>query len=167
MLAFLHDTASLDRQLHYRYHCFYSRTWTERDCGSRTPFCDDIPFWRVPWKSPLFTPRHMFYTLGRPTSVASRVVRTVGRCSCICRRPSGAIHRHTGRAHTKRYSTVGIVHHVLYRCALPIGSRSSIPLPAFTFTLHPHLSLSTSALHICTSVGKVTSATFLFVDVSV
>jgi hypothetical protein len=46
MLAFLHDTTSLDRQLHL--HCFYFRTWTERDCGSHLPATErppvDVPF---------------------------------------------------------------------------------------------------------------------------
>lgn len=82
MLAFLHDIAPLDGQLH-SLHCFYLRTWTERDCGShllttKRPSdggsCDLVR----PRAVPLLKPRHMFCTLGMPTSVDSSLFERPG-----------------------------------------------------------------------------------------
>jgi hypothetical protein len=75
MLALLHDTARLDGQLH-SLHCFYLRTWTERDCGSHllaTKRPSDGGS-----RVPLLKPRHMFCTLGMPTSVDSSLFEGPG-----------------------------------------------------------------------------------------
>jgi len=146
-------------------HCFYLRTWTERDCGSRLS-----PTERPsdgPRTVPLLKPRHMFCALGMPTSVASRLLELPG--DDVFRYMSPSVVCNSRICWTSTYKNV---HHstvrYLYRRALPSSSRKRsccIPLPAITLTLHPHLSLSlpsTSALYICTSVGKVTSAAVSF-----
>jgi hypothetical protein len=82
MLALLHDTAPLDRQLH-SLHCFYLRTWTERDCGShllatKRPSDGGSRDLGRPRAVPLLKPRHMFCTLGMPTSVDSSLFEGPG-----------------------------------------------------------------------------------------
>ena len=51
-------------------HCFYFRTRTERDCGSHLSATErppvDVPFWRVPWKSPLLSHTTCFARLVCP-----------------------------------------------------------------------------------------------------
>jgi hypothetical protein len=164
MLALLHDTAPLDRQLH-SLHCFYLRTWTERDCGShllatKRPSDGGSRDLGRPRAVPLLKPRHMFCTLGMPTSVDSSLFEGPGddvsrymSLSVVCSSRACWTSTYRQVQHSK-YSTC------TYRRALPSGSRScscscSIPLPALTLTLHPHLFLhSTSALHICMHVCR-------------
>ena len=146
-------------------HCFCLRTWSERGCGShllttKRPSDGGSCDLARPRADPLFKPRHMFCTLGMPTSVDSSLFERRGEMLYpgTCRCPSFATHEHAGRAHTEKYSTQYST--CTYRRALPSGSRScscscSIPLPALTLTLHPHLFLpSTSALHICMHVCR-------------
>ena len=147
-------------------HCFYFRTRTERDCGSHLSSTErppvDVPFWRVPWKSPLLKPHHMFCTLGMPTSVASRLFERPEHVQVHVAvrelRLTDMLDERIQKS-TAQYSTCIVAH-----CPAVHD-----PPPPFPCQPSPciHIFPSTSALHICTSVGKVTSVAFLFVDVFV
>ena len=129
--------------------------------GHRTPawLCAILA---CPMDVPLLKPHHMFCTLGMPTSVASRLFERPEHVQVHVAvrqlRLTGMLDERIQKS-TAQYSTCIVAH-----CPAVHD-----PPPPFPCQPSPciHIFPSTSALHICTSVGKVTSVAFLFVDVFV
>jgi hypothetical protein len=157
--GFLHDTTSSDRQPHYLgtllLFANMNRKGLWKPCVATERLSVEAhAIWRIPWWSPAQATPHVLHAWNAHIQTDVHVHVAVRSLRLM-----GMLDEHTQNS-TSQYSTCIVAHCPAVRDALLLHSPAS-PHPASTSLSIP----STSALHICTSVGKVTSAAFLFVDV--